>query len=204
MLQEYKREDFNLKQDIMSQEYFMRVPTILGLHGAIETLSQPLGADETGDKRVNYVLKYYAIAVKVGKAFNLHPLMILAQASIESGWGTSQLARQNNNFFGVTAFGKPNQYWTGEKRQSTTSKLWFRSYKTVEDGFSDFARLISSYYKEAAKVSNDITAYATKIAASPYISEKNRDNRAKYRALIIQSGETILNIIKKKFQAQYN
>lgn len=188
----------------MAQEYFMRIPTVLGLHGAEEILPQALGTNETGDKRVIYVMKYYAIAVKVGKKFGIHPLMILAQASIESGWGTSLLARQNNNFFGVTAFGKPNIYWTGEKRQSTSSKLWFRSYKTVEDGFSDFARLITSYYKDAAKVSGDITAYATKIASSPYISEKNGDNRAKYRALIIQSGETILNIIKKKFQAQLN
>lgn len=188
----------------MSQEYFLRVPTVLGLQGSIEINPQPLGATETVDKRVAYVMKYYSVAVKVGKAFGIHPLMILAQASVESGWGTSQLARQNNNFFGVTAYGKTNQYWTGEKRQSTTSKLWFRSYKSVEDGFSDFARLITSYYKEAAKVSNDITAYATKISASPYISEKNGDNRAKYRALIIQSGETILSIVKKKFQAQYN
>jgi len=188
----------------MAQEYFMRVPTILGLHGTIEIQAQPLAAPETGDKRVNFVMKYYAIAVKVGKLFNLHPLIIMAQASVESAWGTSLLARQNNNFFGVTAYGKPNQYWTGEKRVSTSSGLPFRSYKTVEAGFSDFARLITSYYKEAAKVSNDVKAYAQKIAYSPYINEKNGDNRVKYRALIIQSAETILAIAKKKIQEAYN
>jgi flagellar protein FlgJ len=188
----------------MSQEYFMRVPTVMGLHGTIEIVPQPLASTETGDKRVNFVMKYYEIAVKVGKLFNLHPLIILAQASIESGWGTSKLARENNNFFGVTAYGKPNQYWTGEKRVSTSSGLPFRSYKTVEAGFSDFARLITSYYKEAAKVSNDIRAYAQKIAYSPYINEKNGDNREKYRALIVQSAETILMIAKKKIQEKYN
>lgn len=188
----------------MSQEYFLRVPTVLGLQGTTEIQPQPLAATETGDKRVNYVMKYYAVALKVGKAFGIHPLVILAQAAVESAWGTSLLARQNNNFFGVTAYGKPNKYWTGEKRVSTSSGLPFRSYRSVEDGFSDFARLITSYYKEAAKVTNDITAYATKISASPYINEKNGDNRTKYRALIIQSGETILSIIKKKFQAQLN
>lgn len=193
-----------IKNTIMSQEYFMRVPTVLGLHGSIEIIPQEIGATQQGDKRVNFVLKYYAVAVKVGKLFNLHPLIIMAQASIESGWGTSLLATQNNNFFGVTAYGKPNKYWDGSKRVSKSSGLPFRNYKTVEDGFSDFARLITSYYKEAAKVSNNITAYAEKIAYSPYINEKNGDNRAKYRALIIQSAQTILEIVKKKLQSQFN
>jgi flagellar protein FlgJ len=188
----------------MAQEYFMRVPTYLGLYGTPEIQAQPLGANTQSDKIVEFVLKYYSVAVKVGKAFGLHPLVILAQGSIESGWGTSQLARENNNFFGVTAFGKPNQYWKGDKRVSTKSGLSFRSYQTVEAGFSDFARIITSYYKEAAKVSNDVKAYAEKIAYSPYISEKNGDNRIKYRALIIQSAETILAIAKKKYQETFN
>jgi flagellar protein FlgJ len=188
----------------MAKEYFLRVPTVLGLQGTIEILSQELLGAGTTDKRITYVLKYYDIAVKVAKAFGIHPLMILAQASVESGWGTSALATQNNNFFGVTAYGKPNKYWTGDKRISKSSGLSFRSYKSVEDGFSDFARLITTHYPEAAKVSNNIIAYATKIANSPYISEKNGDNRVKYRALIIQSAETILIIAKKKLQSLLN
>ncbi len=191
----------------MSKEYFLRVPTVLGLQGTTEIYSQSvLGIAETGtsDKRVRYVLKYYDVAVKVGKLFGIHPLIIMAQASVESGWGTSALATQNNNFFGVTAYGKPNKYWTGEKRISKSSGLPFRSYKSVEDGFSDFARLITTHYPEAAKVSNNVNAYAEKIAYSPYISEKNGDNRVKYRALIIQSAETILTIAKKKLQSLFN
>lgn len=191
----------------MSKEYFLRVPTILGLQGAEEIISQPLPAmagSETTDKRVDFVLRYYDIAVKVGKKFGLHPLSILAQASIESGWGSSLLARTNNNFFGITAYGKPNAYWDGSKRISKTSGLPFRSYKSVEDGFSDFARIITTHYKAAASVSNNITAYAEKIAYSPYINEKNGDNRVKYRALIIRSAETILTIAKKKLQSILN
>lgn len=190
----------------MAQEYFLRVPTVLGLQGETEIQAQPavLGVAQTGDKRVNFVMKYYEVAVKVGKIFNIHPLVILSQASIESGWGTSLLSTLNNNFFGVTAYGKPNKYWTGEKRVSKASGLAFRSYKTVEDGFSDFARLITSYYKEAASVSNNINSYAQKIAYSPYINEKNGDNRAKYKTLIVQSAETILTIAKKKQQSLFN
>lgn len=188
----------------MEQDYFLRVPTILGLQGSTEILPQTIGAVSTSDKKLNFVLKYYEIAVKVGKEFNLHPLVILAQASIESAWGTSLLSTLNNNFFGVTSYGKPNKYWTGEKRISKTSGLSFRSYKNVEDGFSDFARLITSHYKEAAAVSNNVTQYAQKIAYSPYINEKNGDNRAKYKSLIIASAESILSIAKKKSQSGFN
>lgn len=189
----------------MAQDYFLRVPTILGLQGATEILPQIQGTTTPAtDKRVNFVMKYYEIAVKVGKLFNLHPLVILAQASIESAWGTSLLSTLNNNFFGVTSYGKPNKYWNGDKRVSKVSGLSFRSYKSVEDGFSDFARLITSYYKEAASVSNNINEYAQRIAYSPYINEKNGDNRAKYKALIIQSAQTILTIAKKKSQSLFN
>lgn len=189
----------------MAQDYFLRVPTVLGLQGSTEILPQPMGATAPAtDKRVAFVLKYYDLAVKVAKLFNIHPLVILAQASIESGWGTSLLARDNNNFFGVTAYGNANKYWTGEKRVSNSSGLPFRSYKSVEAGFSDFARIITSYYKDAASVSNNINAYAQKIAYSPYINEKNGDNRAKYKSLIIQSAETILTIAKKKCQSLFN
>lgn len=181
----------------------MRVPTFLELHNVPEILTQlPLaGADKTGDKRVDYVLDYYKVAEIVGRKFGINPIIVLAQGSVESGWGTSTLAKVNNNFFGVTAYGKANQYWDGSFRVSKTSGLKFRNYKSVEDGFSDYARIITSYYKDAAKASHDIVAYATKIAASPYINEKNGDNRGKYRQLIIQSATTIMEVAKKKFPA---
>lgn len=192
----------------MGKEYFMRVPTYLGLHGTSEILSRPsetvVGGVKTGEKHVDFVLTYYKVALKVGKKFNLNPIIILAQASLESGWGTSLLATQNHNFFGITAFGKPNQYWDGTFRISKTSGLKFRNYKTVEDGFSDYARIITSYYKEAAAASNNIPLYAHRISNSPYINEKNGDNRAKYKAIIIQSAQTIIDIIKKKYQSTYN
>lgn len=185
----------------MSKEFFVRVPTFLELHNVpeIQVVMPLTGAGQSGDKRIDYVANFFRVAEKVGQKFGINPFIILAQGSVESGWGTSTLAKLNNNFFGVTAYGKPNQFWDGSFRVSKTSGLKFRNYKSVEDGFSDYARIITSYYKDAAKASHDIVAYATKIAASPYINEKNGDNRGKYRQLIIQSATTIMEIAKKKF-----
>lgn len=184
----------------MSKEFFERFPTLLGLFHVPEIRAvMPLtGTDPAGDKRIAYVLNYYPIAVKVAKKFGIDPLTILSQGSVESGWGTSTLAKEEHNFFGMTASGKPNEYWDGKFRVSTKSGLKFRKYKSVEDGFSDFARTITKYYPQAAKVMSDVIKYATAIAASPYISEKNGDNRPKYRQLIITSANSIMDVLKKK------
>src|SRR5438105_1728887 len=106
------------------REFFMRVPTFLELHNTREIFAQPVslgGASRTGNKQIDYVMDFIQAAVKVGKKFGLHPIIILSQGSVESGWGTSQLARENHNFFGVTAFGKPNEFWDGSFRLSKSS-----------------------------------------------------------------------------------
>lgn len=189
----------------MSKEFFERFPTLLGVHNTIEMQTQLLEGvpSQTGDKRADYVFKYYGEAERVGKEFNINPIIILAQAALESGWGTSNLARNYNNFFGVTAYGKPNQYWNGGRIVSKSSGLPFRSYKSPADGFRDFARLINSYYKEAAKNSFSISEYARLIANSPYINEKNGDNRAKYKEIIIRNAVAVTQLIKK-YQSLYN
>lgn len=126
---------------------------------------------------------YYPLAKKAGDKYGIDPIVILAQAAQESTWGSSYSATVRNNFFGVLASGSTNEYWNGQKSQSTASGLWFRIYKTPQDSFYDFARLISSSYKSVLSSSNngqDSTAYAHAIAYSPYISETNGDNRPVY------------------------
>jgi flagellar protein FlgJ len=189
----------------MEQEFFEVFPTMLGLHGTDEILSQGMEGvpTRTGDKRTDFVINYYGAAERIGKKFGINPIVILAQAAIESGWGTSTLARLHNNFFGVTAYGQTNDYWKGKKYISKSSGLPFRSYPNSTDGFSDFARLISSKYSAAAKASESVTEYARLISSSPYINEKNGDNRAKYKELIIRNSIAI-NLILKKYQSLHN
>lgn len=190
----------------MSKEFFEVFPTLLELHSTHEIHPQDLSGvvdSPTGDKRADYVKRYFATAQKVGRAFGINPIVILAQAAIESGWGTSNLSVNHNNFFGVTAYGSVNAYWKGGKYISKSSGLPFRTYDSVENGFSDFARLLVSKYNEAAKASQSVTEYARLISISPYINEKNGDNRSKYKELIIRNAIAI-SLIAKKFQSLYN
>ncbi|MFM8485039.1 MAG: glucosaminidase domain-containing protein, partial [Bacteroidota bacterium] len=91
-----------------------------------------------------YVTRYYPVARAAGEMFRMDPLVILAQGAFESAWGSSTLATKYNNFFGITAAGSPNAFWDGRSYQAQNKyKLKFRVYKTPEDGFRDFARLIA-------------------------------------------------------------
>ncbi len=189
----------------MSKAFFEVFPTFLGIPHVPEIKSIPtkelLGAV---DLRQVFVFTYLPIAEKAGKIFGINPVVILAQAAIESGWGTSTLAKQYHNFFGITAYGETNNYWKGGKYISKSSGLPFRTYQTATDGIMDFARLISTKYKEAARASASVTEYARLISSSPYINEKNGDNRAKYKETIIRNAVAIMAFIKKKFQILNN
>jgi flagellar protein FlgJ len=146
-----------------------------------------------------FVTTYLPLAQKAGERFGMNPAVILAQAAIESGWGSSYGARVRKNFFGITAAGSPNEFWDGSFSVGQNQyALKFRVYKTEQDSFYDFARLISSKYKSAHAVSNDSTAYAQAIAYSPYIAEANGDSREGYRKGIIATFNSISDMVKKK------
>lgn len=139
----------------------------------------------TTTQQIEFIKKYWPIADKAAKKYGLGTISVLSQAAVESAWGTSYGARVRNNFHGIIAAGSPNQFWKGDKSQSSSSGLWFRIYKTPLDGFMDHSRLISSKYPTATSVSNDTLKYAEAISKSPYISEKNGDDREGYKRGII-------------------
>lgn len=153
-------------------------------------------------KQEQFVVNYFPVAKLAGGYFLMDPLIILAQSAHETGWGTSILAREHNNFFGITAAGRPNAYWNGKIYQAKNQyALKFRSYKSPQDSFLDFGRLIGtlSIYRKAHRFAKtDPLTYALEISLSPYISEVNGDNREQYRRAIVQHYSTIKNIVQKK------
>jgi flagellar protein FlgJ len=142
-----------------------------------------------------YAKQFYPLAQKAGNVFGINSVVILAQAILESTYGTSYSAKVRHNHFGITAYGSRTPYWDGAYSASKKNpNLNFRIYKSDQDSFYDFARLITSKYKEAAAVSNDTAAYAKAIAYSPYISEKNGDNRPQYQRAITVNASYISSL----------
>ena len=145
----------------------------------------------------DFVNKFYPAAKAAGAEFNINPVVILAQAAIESGWGESKLSSYNN-FFGITAYGRINSYWHGGKIQLADNGLPFRRYDTMENSFMDYCRLIRSSYRTSADLSFYPAAFAKSIAYSKYISEVNGDNRASYQILMEKLSASIATLVPKQ------
>lgn len=145
----------------------------------------------------DFVNKFYPAAKAAGAEFNINPVVVLAQAAIESGWGESKLSSYNN-FFGITAYGRINNYWHGGKIQLADGGLTFRRYDTMENSFMDYCRLIRGSYRTSADLSFHPAAFAKSIAYSKYISEVNGDNRASYQILMEKLSASIATLIPKQ------
>lgn len=148
------------------------------------------------DKQIQYLQACLPAAEKAGYIFDMNPEVILAQGALESGWGTSVLAVEHRNYFGIMGYGASNGYWHGERAtiEGANGVHYFRRYGAIEFSFLDFARLVRSGYHRAWSFSRQPEAYAKEIAYSPYISELNGDNREQYRRNLIAIHEKIVTL----------
>jgi len=99
-----------------------------GQNGRISQLKQEFKA--TSDQQLLAALKPHPISIA------------LAQAAMESAWGTSRFFREANNVFGVWSF-DPNEprIAAGKKRGDKT--IWVKRYKNVTASVLDYYRVIA-------------------------------------------------------------
>lgn len=96
---------------------------------------------------INNIAPY---AVEVANKYGLFPSVMIAQAALESGWGTSSLASSpNNNLFGVkgTYNGKfvsmPTREWDKTNGWYTIYQN-FRKYPSFLESLSDYAKKLKN------------------------------------------------------------
>ena len=143
-----------------------------------------------------YFDAYAQFAINAGERFNVNPAVILAISSYETGYASSYSARNDKNFFGLSASSYFNsEFWNGtDKRATTDSAGSFRVYTSVQNSFYDFAWLLStaSRYKSAFNASYNITLFADEFAKSGYFT----GNQANYKNAIISRSKTFLTYLK--------
>lgn len=87
------------------------------------------------------------------------PSICIAQAAIETGWGTSKLMTKANAYFGI----KATSSWKGKVFNSKTAECYdgktytnitacFRAYNSVEESVSDYYDLITGLSRYAGAV----------------------------------------------------
>lgn len=103
---------------------------------ALLASSASMGQDRTRD----YINSVAGLARRQSEAYSIPASIILAQAVLESGAGTSMLARLANNHFGVKCGN-----WKGGfiRKKDDKPGECFRRYASVEESFEDHSRVLS-------------------------------------------------------------
>ena len=63
--------------------------------------------------KYEFVKRFLPEAEAAEKRFRINPVIMLAQAAIESGWGESEVAKGQRIWFGSTGDGPCNEWWHG-------------------------------------------------------------------------------------------
>jgi Bax protein len=116
-----------------------------------EELKKIIERGETNERIAKLKVSYKVESdLDLLKAIKPHPKSIaLAQAAMESAWGTSRFFVKANNIFGVWSFDKSEpRIAASEKRGDKT--IWVKKYASVEAAVSDYYRVLGrgSAFKE--------------------------------------------------------
>lgn len=107
--------------------------------------------------------------IKNGEGFIL-PSVCIAQSALETGWGTADLMKEANAFFGIKAGGS----WTGKSFSANTKEVYngqeynvranFRAYDSLADSVKDYYDLLlgASRYAKAVSYYPDKVLSASK------------------------------------------
>ena len=144
------------------------------------TSAPPTSMTQSAGEFVDQVLPSIRTAAQ---ALGLNPLVLLAQAALETGWG-KRMARTADGNPSLNLFGiKADDTWVGARAAANTveyagvvatqRQAAFRAYGSIEESVNDFANLLknSPRYRHAAAAGPDAQAYVDGIGRSGYATD---------------------------------
>ena len=133
--------------------------------------------------QTSFIQDVWPHAQAAGEKLGVDPRTLVAQAALETNWGTSvpqdASGRSSNNLFGVKAAGS----WTGGAVSSSTSEFEngaavrttapFRAYASRAQSFEDYVELLRSSprYAPALNTGNNVHAFATALQQGGYATD---------------------------------
>lgn len=125
----------------------------------------------------DFVEKMMPYAVKAVEGIAMNPLVLVAQAALETGWGKH--VPSGNNYYGI----KAGKSWNGmtqdldspefENGAMVTRNSRFRAYPSVLESMKDYVSLITGNerYSKAANKSFDPDSYFDEIQKAGYATD---------------------------------
>jgi len=143
----------------------MRALTSTKPGAAASTYSTTIPAGSATD----FINKFSAAAENIQRLYAIPAKFTLAQGGLESGWGTSYLAKNANNLFGV----KADSSWKGPVF-TTRDGLRYRKYSSAAESFKDRAEFLTRNQRyEKAFDHSDAVMFAKAVAAAGYAEDPN-------------------------------
>ena len=125
-----------------------------------------------------YIEQYKELAIKKMYEFKIPASITIAQRIFESACGTSRLAKEGNNHFGI----KCHKEWVGDtiKVDDDTLQECFRKYSNVEESFDDHSNFLISRPRYSNLFTLDLMdykAWAKGLKAAGYATNPNYPDR---------------------------
>ena len=119
--------------------------------------SLQLSAQYTDQDIARYIDQYKELAILKMYQYKIPASITLAQGVFESACGTSRLARDGKNHFGI----KCHKEWTGDTVRIDDDELQecFRKYERVEDSYNDHSLFLTSRPRYAGLFQLDVMDY---------------------------------------------
>lgn len=127
-------------------------------------------------KTIGNIAKKESIKRKYSKLNWTLPSVCIAQAALETGWGSSDIMTKANAYFGIKWSPGYKAYSTVTREVYSGKDVYiedmFRAYDTLEDSVADYFRLIcdSGIYKKACN-QNDALACISAIKNAGYATD---------------------------------
>lgn len=122
-------------------------------------------------------------ALKDYEYYGILPSLTIAQAILESGWGSSQLAQRANNLFGIKAFSN----WKGDRITLPTAEWYndekhiinadFRVYSSFNESIEDHNKLLLNERYKLVRECPDYREACRKIYECGYATDPEYPNK---------------------------
>lgn len=108
-------------------------------------------------RRQAYILEFKEVAIREMRLHNIPASITLAQGILESGDGTSRLATEANNHFGI----KCHEGWEGDRiyHDDDEKGECFRKYKNPEESYKDHSTFLTTRIRYATLFELEKTDY---------------------------------------------
>ena len=164
-------------------------PQAPGAHADGRSGGHPTSDAVTPQHAAQFVSAVLPTIRRAAASLGVNPMGLLAQAALETGWGT-RMARTADGTPSLNMFGiKAGEDWNGARAVADTvefsggiatqRRTAFRAYGSIEESVNDFANLLgnSPRYREAIAAGGNAQAYVHSIARSGYATDPEYGNK---------------------------